>query len=118
MGKTVKYLLSSAGKLLLPLLFLMYAGCLTGFSHSHVVNGCTIVHSHPSSSGDHGHTRDDLRLLEMICHFWATGESAAADDGLPQPVFTCTETVSSYESHTMLSVSLPACGLRGPPALY
>lgn len=117
MGKTVKYLLSSAGKLLLPLLFAFYVGCLTQFSHSHVVNGCTIVHSHPSTSDEHSHTQDDLRMLEMICHFWADGSHVIPEDSLAEPLPVCTETVSSYEAPVVHAVAPEAFGLRGPPVL-
>lgn len=38
-------------KYFLPLLFLTYWGGVTLFTHSHVVNGVIIVHSHPFKTG-------------------------------------------------------------------
>lgn len=42
MEKFRKYL-----RIALPALFIAYLGCLIAFTHVHIVNGVTIVHSHP-----------------------------------------------------------------------
>lgn len=38
-------------KWFLPVLFISYMAGITLFTHSHVVNGVTIVHSHPFKKG-------------------------------------------------------------------
>ena len=38
-------------RIALPLLFISYLGCLIAFTHVHIVNGVTIVHSHPYETG-------------------------------------------------------------------
>ena len=44
-------------KWFLPVLFISYMAGITLFTHSHVVNGVTIVHSHPFKKGsEHSHT--------------------------------------------------------------
>jgi hypothetical protein len=44
-------------KWFLPVLFISYMAGITLFTHSHVVNGVTIVHSHPfKKGGEHSHT--------------------------------------------------------------
>ncbi len=48
-------------KLFLPLIFIAYLGGITLFTHSHVVNGVIIVHSHPFK-GEHQHTEVEWKL--------------------------------------------------------
>jgi len=62
----------------LLILFLGYIGSITFFSHTHIVDGVTIVHSHPykSHSGDvpvnHNHSKDGFLLIHFISHFIAS----------------------------------------------
>lgn len=62
--------------LFLLALFLSYYGSITFFSHYHVVNGVTIVHSHffcgnsDSDGGtDHTHTAKELTLIAHLGNF-------------------------------------------------
>ena len=62
--------------LFLLALFLSYYGSITFFSHYHVVNGVTIVHSHffcgnSNSDGgaDHTHTAKELTLIAHLSSF-------------------------------------------------
>lgn len=54
-------------KLFLPLLFISYWGGITLFTHSHVVNGVVIVHSHPFK-GLH-HTETQLETIFFLSAF-------------------------------------------------
>ena len=62
----------------LLILFLGYIGSITFFSHTHIVDGVTIVHSHPykSHSGDvpvnHNHSKDGFIIIQFISHFIAS----------------------------------------------
>ena len=49
MDRLRKYL-----RILLPALFIAYLGCIIAFTHVHIVNGVTIVHSHPYHKTDDG----------------------------------------------------------------
>lgn len=51
-------------KCFLPLLFIAYLGGITLFTHSHVVNGVIIVHSHPFK-GQHEHTEVQLETISI-----------------------------------------------------
>ena len=62
MDRLRKYL-----RILLPALFIAYLGCIIAFTHVHIVNGVTIVHSHPY------HKTDDHRP------FYDTGENGRSD---------------------------------------
>ena len=66
MDKLRKYL-----KIFLPVLFIMYMGCLIIFSHVHIVNGITIVHSHPFEKNVDGtpkeaHNYAEFQLLHQL----------------------------------------------------
>lgn len=50
-------------KWFLPVLFISYMAGITLFTHSHVVNGVTIVHSHPfKKGGEHSHTTVEFQI--------------------------------------------------------
>lgn len=55
-------------KFFLPLLFITYLGGITLFTHSHVVNGVIIVHSHPFK-GAHEHTEVQLETIFYLSSF-------------------------------------------------
>ena len=58
-------------KYFLPLLFLAYWGGVTLFTHSHVVNGVVIVHSHPFKTG-HQHTESQAETIFFLDHYVAS----------------------------------------------
>ena len=62
-------------RLFLLLLFIAYWGGLTLFTHSHVVNGVIIVHSHPFK-GQHEHTEVQLETIFFLSSFVASSLSA------------------------------------------
>ena len=54
-------------------LFISYMAGITLFTHSHVVNGVTIVHSHPFKKGvEHSHTTVEFQLIHFLNHFQTT----------------------------------------------
>jgi len=59
-------------KIFFLILFLGYYGSITLFTHYHIVNGVTIVHSHPykngsgSSQSGHQHNSNGLMLIQLI----------------------------------------------------
>lgn len=60
-------------KWFLPVLFISYMVGITLFTHSHVVNGVTIVHSHPFKIGsDHSHTTVEFQLIHLLNHVLVT----------------------------------------------
>ena len=63
----MKQLLHKIARYFLPVLFISYIGCISLFTHSHVVNGVTIVHSHPYKPGtEHEHTTAEFQLIHML----------------------------------------------------
>ena len=60
-------------KWFLHVLFISYMAGITLFTHSHVVNGVTIVHSHPFKKGvEHSHTTVEFQLIHFLNHFQTT----------------------------------------------
>ena len=60
-------LLRSIAKYFLPVLFISYIGCISLFTHTHVVNGVTIVHSHPyNPKAHHGHTTTEFPVGVLL----------------------------------------------------
>ena len=46
------------------------------FTHSHVVNGVTIVHSHPyHKDQQHSHSSIEFELLQILNHIVSTGSN-------------------------------------------
>ena len=64
--------------LLLLILFLGYYGGITLFPHSHIVNGITIIHSHPFKSGKDDpassfpHSDKELVVIQLLSVFIST----------------------------------------------
>ena len=77
-SKNTKWRSKTAGFLLL-IIFLGYYGSITFFSHVHVVDGVTIVHSHPYKSvngnnmPDSQHNKKELQVIQLLSDFFTTG---------------------------------------------
>lgn len=70
----VKRLLLNITRYFLPILFVSYLVSFTFFAHVHVVNGVTIVHSHPFKKGAaHEHSTVELQLIHCLSHLTADG---------------------------------------------
>jgi hypothetical protein len=70
----MKTLCQNILKGLLPLLFISYLAGITFFTHSHVVNGVTIVHSHPfDKSTEHSHTTTEFQLIHLLSQVLTAG---------------------------------------------
>ena len=72
MDRLRKYL-----RILLPALFIAYLGCIIAFTHAHIVNGVTIVHSHDGRP-DHEHGYAEFQLLHQLSVLQITGAAFVA----------------------------------------
>ena len=65
--------------ILLLINFLGYYGSIAFFSHVHVVDGVTIVHSHPykpvnkNNLPDNPHSNKELKVIQFLSDFFTTG---------------------------------------------
>jgi hypothetical protein len=59
-------------KYFLLVLFLAFFGSTNFFNHIHVVDGVTIVHSHPGLPS-HRHTQNGFHVIHLLTNFIAAG---------------------------------------------
>jgi len=56
--------------IILPTIFILYMGSVISFTHVHIINGVTIVHSHPyhknADGTEHEHTGMELQMLHQL----------------------------------------------------
>jgi hypothetical protein len=70
----MKTLYQNILKGLLPVLFISYLAGVTLFIHPHVVNGVTIVHSHPfNKNAEHSHTTTEFQLIHLLSQVLIAG---------------------------------------------
>lgn len=105
-------------RIMLPVLFIVYTGMLVSFTHVHIINGVTIVHSHPynDDSPNHTHTGAELQLLHQLSTIQQVG--SCTFDYVIKPFYVY-ETVLSIQpiSHHYMCKLHEAIRLRAPPAL-
>ena len=99
--------------LFLLLLFCCYYSGISMFSHVHLVNGSSIVHSHLGGGNEHSHSDSQYAVIDMLSHFQSECAVDLFFDGIP--FFQLSETVYSYDSPLLLQNVSLALSLRGPP---
>lgn len=105
-----KYLLAA----FLPFVFLWYIGCISLTPHTHIVDGVSVVHSHPASAEGHQHSAEEALGIELICHYYR--DLAADGIFLPEVAFLFLDKVQTeYVSPYIPAVSTLVCSLRAPP---
>lgn len=85
------------------------------FVHSHVVDGITVVHSHPAGNG-HSHTAQGAATFAILSNLQATAGTEAI--GCPTPsefIISCAEIDRAISDHAQQQGG--ATTLRGPPSL-
>lgn len=112
----VKYM-----KWLLPVLFIAYYSSISLFMHVHVVNGTTIVHSHPFKKAADGTTHRHASLSEIqLFHQLSTVQ---VEDGVVHQLF-----LQMYAAPNYRLIDNPVCpdylipvfgdlSLRAPPCV-
>lgn len=113
----VKRLFLHITRYFLPMLFVSYLASLTLFTHVHVINGVTIVHSHPFKKGAvHQHSTVELIHIHFLSLLAADDKVLVFALSLFMPFLLC------------LLVGRPQCAylqapyygvnaLRAPPVL-
>jgi hypothetical protein len=102
-------------KYALLILFVGYLGGLFSFTHVHIVNGVTIVHSHPFSDDNHQHCGSELQLLHKLSTIQHVGSFAQSNVTI-KPYYAFVLSVSIPEA---IDINKPflaeAAQLRAPP---
>ena len=99
--------------LFLLLVFSCYYCSISMFSHTHITNGSSVVHSHLGGSGEHNHSDAQFAVIDLLSHFQSEG--AVLFHGLETPSVLLSESVTEYEAPSHLSEVRSAHTLRGPP---
>lgn len=121
MDKLRKGIHSSLLRVFLLMVFSLYISSITFFTHTHIVGGVTIVHSHFYTTDDQGkptheHSGAEIQLIHSLSTYFAAGAiSATILIGLflyrPTTLFVhpgCLLVQKKEKSHF---------GLRAPPVL-
>lgn len=101
----------------LPVLFISYMASVTLFTHIHVVNGVTIVHSHPFKKGAaHSHTTVELLTIHFLSDLTTDGAATQFALSLFIPFLLCMLLISlQYARHNAPYHGVVS--LRAPPAI-
>ena len=97
----------------LLLVFLCYYSSIRFFSHVHIVNGNSIVHSHFGGSSEHDHSDSEYTLIDILSEFQS--DSTTDYNHTETPFFPLSEVSIGDEQHTLLSSIADSCTRRGPP---
>ncbi len=114
----LKRLSINISKYFFLLLFLGFFGSTTFFNHSHIVNGITIVHSHPYKSAkngvaEHSHSGSGFLLVHFLSNIIATVSFALISFAI---LLILKEKLSTIFNNSSLCKPLYNSNLlRGPP---
>ena len=98
---------------LLLVLFSCYFAGISMFSHVHIVNGGTVVHSHLGGDSEHNHSDGQYAVIDMLSLFQS--EAAGNLPSISSPLFYSSEICIDYSAQDILSGVLSVQSLRGPP---
>lgn len=98
---------------LLLALFCCYFSGISLFSHVHIVNGCTVVHSHFGGGSEHSHSDSQYAVIDILSLF----QSEAAGDitCISKPLFHSSEICIDYSAGVTSNGAVSVQTLRGPP---
>ena len=103
-------------KCFLPLLFIAYWGGVMLFTHSHVVNGVIISHSHPFK-GEHEHSDAEVETIFLLSSFISSSPTASYTVTPVLLILLCVLSIPSTE-HIKRRNSYKICSLRAPPSSF
>jgi len=99
-------------------LFVMYLGGLFSFTHVHIENGVTIVHSHPfSDDNHHHHSETELQLLHQLSVIQHIGSFAQNITIKPYCYLVTSVVIPDFANINKPSFT-KAAQLRAPPAAF
>ena len=98
---------------ILLLLFSCYYCSISLFSHAHIMNGSSIVHSHFGGSTDHEHDDSQYAVIDILSQFQS--EYAADSYCMDAPFLLSSEIRVTYDAPEYLMEESSTHVLRGPP---
>ena len=97
----------------LLLVFSCYYSGISMFSHTHIVHGSSVVHSHLGGGAEHDHSDSQYAVIDILSNFQS--ESAADFSRIETPFLLSSESYIGYEAPSFLTQVHPVHTLRGPP---
>lgn len=103
---------------ILPVIFILYLGEIVSFTHVHIVNGVTIVHSHPSQDkdGQHKHSLQELQLFHSLSTI-VVEDGAVAVLSLFVFYSPLLQEIETQVSDVLRKICFIAYHLRAPPVV-
>lgn len=98
---------------ILLLLFCCYYSGISMFSHVHIVNGSSVVHSHLGGGTEHEHSDSQYAVIDILSHFQT--ECAASSHAVASPFLQLLESYAGRDVSFHHSEPSSALTLRGPP---
>lgn len=98
---------------ILLLLFSCYYCGISMFSHAHIMNGSSIVHSHLGGSADHEHDDSQYAVIDILSQFQS--EYVSDSFCIDSPFLLFSEICTAYEVSEYLNETITVHSLRGPP---
>lgn len=99
--------------LFLMVVFCSYYAGISMFSHTHIANGTSIVHSHLGGAAEHDHSDSQYSVIDILSSFQS--ETAATFQSVETPLQTIYESYAVPEAPDYLSRVHMAFKHRGPP---
>lgn len=97
---------------LLLCVFCWYWASITFGTHTHIVNGVTVAHSHPGATSEHSHSEAQFAIIDLLTSFDA--DQQPDQPSFDAPVLPVAVVFDCLQSEVLDGIS-PANALRGPP---
>ena len=98
---------------MLMLIFCSYSAGISLFSHTHIINGASVVHSHLGGGSNHEHTESQYTVIEILSHFQS--EYAVSFHSVGVPFILLSESCTAYDAPSYMNEVHAVQTLRGPP---
>ena len=97
----------------LLIIFSCYFTSINFCSHTHVINGHSVGHSHFGGGSEHSHSESQISIIDILSNFQS--EDAAAYCGIESPDFLISESCIVYRETSHVCQVQSKLLLRGPP---
>ena len=98
---------------LLLLVFGCYYSGISLFSHTHIVHGTSVVHSHLGGGTEHDHSDAQYAVIDILSNFQS--ECAPVFHSQEPPFLQLSENFAGYNVPYHQDARHPVITLRGPP---
>lgn len=102
-----------AYSVLVLLLFCCYYSGISMFSHVHIVNGSSVVHSHLGGGTEHSHSESQYAVIDILSNFQS--ECAGGYISAEVPFFVLSDYHAECLTPSVLNGDALLISLRGPP---